>query len=116
MKSLITTLVLVLVAHVLCSGSCISQSFKTTEAPCHKQQENSGSSPQQSQESGNLCVQGTLTDYKSSAGSNHLLSLTAVLPESPFLPAMINPFLWLETSDKASGTSILYSTSTILRI
>ena len=114
MKSLITALVLVLVAHVLCSGSCISASLKTTkttEAPCHKQDDE----PSQ-QESRNLCSQTQVTESKSGGAGNHVVQVSAVLPQVPFLLAPIDPLVWSKTSDKASGTSILSAASTILRI
>jgi len=115
MKSLITALVMVLVAHVLCSGSCISESLKTTkttEAPCHKQDDG----PSQSQESRNLCSQTQVSESKSSVSGSYVVQFSAVLPETPLLPLMISPCLWSKTGDKAPGTLILTAASTILRI
>ena len=118
MKSLSTILILILFVHLLCSGSCLSQTVSTTEdAPCHERRDDpSNPSPQHSQESGDWCVQGQVTESKNGVNGKYVFQSSAVLSVTAMLPLLNNPFLDTPDLVRQSCMCVLSSTSSILRI
>ncbi|HYR44624.1 MAG TPA: hypothetical protein VER98_16455 [Terriglobia bacterium] len=115
MKTLCGLLVTVLLAHLVCGGSCLAESFgvnthatsTNTAPPCHKAAEIPSKSPQPSDERSGVCSQGPLVESKLSIGGIVVLQSTAVLPASIFI---------VQPSDSAIAESIPENPPGVLRL
>src|SRR5437764_783220 len=87
LKTLCAVLMILLVAHLQCSGSCLSESFKShvipdsDKPPCHQHEDTpSNPSPQKSHETDSPCSQGQVIESKGGLIAKHVLLFNAVLP------------------------------------
>jgi hypothetical protein len=81
MKFLSGSLILLLLLHLQCGGSCRKPATKTPP-PCHKQENSPPSQPQSSHEADGPCNQGQLIESKTFHSGKVALELAAVLPLS----------------------------------
>jgi hypothetical protein len=83
MKSLSAILIALLLVHLQCSGTCLSDALKSPatsggeKAPCHKQE--NGSNEKSSHQTDNPCRFGQVLDSKIGAGK-YVLGLNVSLP------------------------------------
>jgi hypothetical protein len=107
MKYLGMLLIVALVVHLQCGGSCIAETMTSKTAaptssldpPCHEHQQ-PNDSPEQNQDGFNACSQGSFIEAKAGATGKALLNVPMILPlvshavsaEAPFTHlSIINP-------------------------